>query len=261
MKKIFFITVLIILNIIMSDICVAQMRDSLIQLTLQIGDTISLSERNYYDLFPNIQGFEYAMIYIRDDTIAVSRITYLSEYGESIDTAFTNNVNYIGNLRAYIKQVDNEELVDSKSVIVTTRDGVVIKGMLKSINQNYIIIIPDLLDDNKITGVNDNSMTLTSYKTQSIFIEGESYAFKGWLIGTLTGATIGGLIGLTTEDTQSHPCFLCTREETTIGLGLLLGGLGGTIGLVAGILSSTEDKTIEVDEVNGFVKLKDYLAK
>ena len=261
MKKIFFITVLIILNIIMSVFCAAQMRDSLIQLTPQIGDTISLSERNYYDLFPNIQRFEYAMIYIRDDTIAVSRITYLSENGEFVDTVFTNNVNYIGNLRAYIKQVDNEELVDSKSVIVTTRDGVVIKGMLKSINQNYIIIIPDLLDDNKITGVNDNSMTLTSDKTQSIFIEGESYAFKGWILGTLIGAALGVGIGFTTEDDPSEQLFSYTKEEKVIGLGLLLGGLGGTIGLVAGILSSTEDKTIEVDEVNGFVELEEYLEK
>ena len=261
MKKIFFITVLIILNIIMSVFCAAQMRDSLIQLTPQIGDTISLSERNYYDLFPNIQRFEYAMIYIRDDTIAVSRITYLSEYGESVDTAFTKNVNYIGNLRAYTRQLDNEELVDSKSVIVTTRDGVVIKGMLKSINQNYIIIIPDLLDDNKITGVNDNSMTLTSDKTQSIFIEGESYAFKGWILGTLIGAALGVGIGFTTEDDPSEQLFSYTKEEKVIGLGLLLGGLGGTIGLVAGILSSTEDKTIEVDEVNGFVELEEYLEK
>ena len=43
----------------------SQQKDSLIQLYPGLGDTLELFNRDYFELFQNIDGFEYATFYIK----------------------------------------------------------------------------------------------------------------------------------------------------------------------------------------------------
>ena len=53
----------------------AQERDSLIQLYPGMGDTISYVDRNYFGLYNQVEGFEYATVYINDNEKLISRVT------------------------------------------------------------------------------------------------------------------------------------------------------------------------------------------
>jgi hypothetical protein len=280
MKKIFLITILIILNSILSELCSAQVKDSLIQLTPQIGDNISLSERNYYDLFPNIQGFEYATIYIRNDTVAVSRIIYQNENRKSEELIIRNNVVYIGNLRAYIRQIDNDNLAFQKRseelkqiekfggisqlttlVTVTTKDGYDYKGWLWSVKEDSIFIIPDTISTKSTLDIVNNYLTFTSEDIQSVFIESEDNVGSGFGTGALIGAGIGVLSGLLANAFFSE----MGAEDNAVGAALL-GGLtfglgGGFIGMIIGSATSGEDETVQINSAADMELLKEYLVQ
>jgi small nuclear ribonucleoprotein (snRNP)-like protein len=201
------------------------------------------------------------MIYIRDDTIAVSRIIYQNEDRKYIDTITTNKVNYIGNLRAYIRQIDNTELEDLINVKVTTRDGDVVRGTLLSIKQNYIIVVSDSLNNEYKSDVTNNVMTFTSERMQSVSIEGNDYRGIGFAIGALFGGSIGVAAGLNSGDDPQNQLFAFTAGEKAVIGGMALGFIGGVIGLLIGLSSSTSDETIEINSAADLELLKKYVVQ
>ena len=71
----------LILNIIvtlflLNPISFSQEMDSHIQLTAELGDTIHSYENEHYNLYHNIDGFEYATGYLRDSKHLIFRIVY-----------------------------------------------------------------------------------------------------------------------------------------------------------------------------------------
>jgi small nuclear ribonucleoprotein (snRNP)-like protein len=276
MKK-YFLSVLILL-LIMAVFCAAQVRDSLIQLTTQIGDTISIAERNYYDLYPNIKDFQSAMIYLRDDTIAVSRITYLGEDSLLIDTLLTNRGFYIGNLRAHIRQIDNErpaylrkleeegkldeyeKMIEPLTLVtVTIKDGNKLNGWLYSVQRSNIVLIPIwVTSENEVESLKD---TIAAQKIQTVFIEGNNYVASSLGIGVLIGAAVGVFVGLSAGDDPSGEFFSMTAGDKAIAGGLALGLIGGVVGLVGGLLSSTSDETIAINSAADLELLKKYLVQ
>lgn len=280
MKKIFFVTVLIILNSILSEFCFAQVEDSLIQLTPEIGDTIDLFERDYYQLYPNIDDFKYAMVYLRDDTIAVSKITCQNENGSLEDIIITNKVVYIGNLRAHIRLIDNEKLTSLKRieelkqiekfggisqlttlVTVTTKDGYNYKGWLLSIKEDSIFIIPDTISTKSNLDIVNNYLTFTSEDIKSVFIESEDNVGSGFGTGALIGAGIGVLSGLLVNAFFSE----MGAEDNAVGAALLggvtFGLVGGVIGIIISSASSGEDETIEINSAADLELLKKYVVQ
>jgi hypothetical protein len=258
----------------------AQVEDSLIQLTPAIGDTIDLSERDFYGLYPNIQGFEYATIYLRNDTIAVSRITFINENGSLEDIIINNKVVYIGNLRAHMRLVDNEKLTSLKRieelkqieefgdisqlttlVTVTTKDGYDYKGWLWSVKDDSIFIIPDTIITKSTLDIVNNYLTFTSEDIQSVFIEAEDNAGIGFGTGVLIGAGIGVLSGLLVNAFYSG----MGAEDNAVGAallgGLTFGLVGGVIGMIVGSASSGEDETIEINSAIDLEKLKEYVIQ
>ena len=77
----------------------------------------------------------------------------------------------------------------------------------------------------------------------------------GW--GFLSGAVIGGLIGFASGDDEGGFVSF-SKEEKALGGGVALGLVGGLIGLIAGIFSSTNDETIKSDTQIALLQLKDY---
>jgi len=258
----------------------AQVEDSLIQLTPEIGDTISLTERNYYNLYPNIKGFQYATVYLRNDTVAVSRITFMNESGTLEDIIITNKVVYIGNLRAHIRLVDNEKLTSLKRieelkqieefgdisqlttlVTVTTKDGYDYKGWLLSVKEDSIFIIPDTIVTKSTLDIINNSLTFTSEDIQSVFIKGEENAGGGFVTGALIGLGVGVLVGLGTNSFFSQ----MGAEDNAVGVallgGLTFGLVGGVIGMIVGSATSPSDQTIEINSAADLERLKEYVVQ
>ena len=64
-----------------------QTRDSLIQLHPGIGDTLNIFDRNYFKFYPQIDGFEFAVYYTRDNEFLVSKVIHI-ENGIRADTSF-----------------------------------------------------------------------------------------------------------------------------------------------------------------------------
>ena len=287
----FFLAALILFIWISSS---AQVRDSLVQLTPEIGDTISISERSYYNLFPNIQGFEYATILIRNDSIAVSKIVYQNVDGKSEELVIKNNVVYIGNLRAHIRQIEKERPVQLRKlreagmseefkeinaslnfVIVTTRGSNKLRGWLYSLQDSSITLIPGWNNsENGVISFND-TITIPTEKIKSVFIEGQSNALVGLGYGVLVGITFGVISGFAAGDDPppkpinsddyfvnylyyaTHTGF--TAEQKAALGGVLAGLTGGLVGLLVGLVTSTPDEIVEINSAEDLELLKEYL--
>ena len=72
MKNLIFVLIVVILLSVQVN---SQEQDSLIQLYPGLGDTLEFFDREYFQLFQNIEGFEYAVFYIRDNKELVSKVT------------------------------------------------------------------------------------------------------------------------------------------------------------------------------------------
>jgi len=116
MKKLFYIMFLTILNSILSYLCFAQDNAELIKISPEIGDTINLVERNYYYLFPVIKDFHYAIIYLNSDSTTVTKIICRNDEELIRDTVINNSTDFVGNLKAYIRQINAERLENYNSI-------------------------------------------------------------------------------------------------------------------------------------------------
>ena len=85
----------------------AQTHDSLIQLYPGIGDTIFSFDREYFELFQTIDGFEYAVFYIRRDESLVSKVSYTSD-GILKDTIFKQPLSALDNARKSIDKIEKK---------------------------------------------------------------------------------------------------------------------------------------------------------
>jgi hypothetical protein len=85
----------------------SQERDSLIRLYPGLGNTLDLFDRDYFELFQNIDGYEYAVFYIRNDEDLISKVTY-SDNGLLRDTVFVQRVSALLGARSRIQEIEKE---------------------------------------------------------------------------------------------------------------------------------------------------------
>ena len=103
MKSIIYILISFTINV---SILFPQEQDSLVQLYPGLGDTLDLFNRDYFEMFQNIDGFEYAVFYIRDNEYLVSKVTYSTK--ESFkDTTFIQRLSALDDARTNIEQIEN----------------------------------------------------------------------------------------------------------------------------------------------------------
>ena len=107
MKGIKYLFLFLLLN---SSNISSQERDSLIQLYPGLGDTVDSFNASYFELFQNIEGFEHAVFYIRDNKRLVSKVTY-SENGKTNDTTFIQLLSALDNARKKIEKEFNSRLM------------------------------------------------------------------------------------------------------------------------------------------------------
>lgn len=248
MKK---VTYLLALIIIFASSLAAQERDSLIQLYPGLGDTIDHFDASYFELFKNIDGFEQAVFYIRNNQRLVSKVTY-SENGISNDTTFVQPLSALDDVRKNIEEIEKENEKKYKSpreFIIETKNGTEYLCEIKMFSRDAIYFSTE---ETVLTSSLDNSkFKLNHSDIVRINLSGESntWSCMGW--GALIGLGIG-LIGITIQETSGEG-----SGYAIIGVPLFA-ALSGLVGLIFGLVSSSDDEIFQIDHKDDVLKLKDY---
>lgn len=247
----YFLFVLIILLKCIPSL--SQESEKPIVLSPSIGDTLSLQERNYYNMFSTIENFQWAVFYLNPDSTVRSEVTYL------IDGILSDTVVYIDKkveyLRLYINARNDpgsivqqrEDNYKGSEIIVLQKNGTETSGNLLSVRQGSILIYNQECDDEVI---DSNCVdTFNSSEIRKVVISGQSNV--GWGVG------IGLLLGTAVAVTG----IIVGNESSTLDEGMTIGvtffSIGVAIaaaGTIIGIASSTPDIVIEPfseDDIKG----------
>jgi len=263
--KKYFIIVLVILSIILSDICTAQYK--LLKLSPEIRDTIDLVERNYYNLYPDIKEFHYAMIYFCDDSVTISKIYYINENRVLVDTVINHSENYEVNLIASIRQINLSRIENFESgskITITKLDGNIIVGKLLSVKDSSFIICPDTISEPSTLSLLKNYMKLNTNEVNSVFIEND---FSNRIqpeadYGALLGLIPGIIIGVNSVD---EGFFSMSESEVKVWAGIAGAGygalIGGLIGMVVGLIISPAEETVEINSASDLERLKEFVVQ
>ena len=100
-----------------------------------IGDTLSLEERDYYNLLPTFNGFQFAIFYLNSDSLLDVRVSYKTRNG--IRDTLINNYKSLANIRIYLFKVD---IAKSREVTVYLENKTNISGSFLSINHDSVLI-------------------------------------------------------------------------------------------------------------------------
>jgi hypothetical protein len=218
----------------------SQQRDSLIQLFPGIGDTTYSFDKEYFELFQNIEGFEYAVFYIRDNNEFVSKVNINIE-GVVKDTVFVNRLSVLENVRLKIRKIESEnhkKLESPQEVIIFTKNKSQYKGLFEMFSKENLYLIS--------TEKAENRYKVVISEVDSILIPGESKVASSMGWGALTGLVIGGLLGIAGGDDKSG-ILRFSAEEKALGFGALFGLVGAIIGLIVGLSSSVDEEIIQFD--------------
>lgn len=247
----------LLITIFVSSISFSQETDSLIQLYPGFGDTLDRFDRDYFGLLQNIDGFEHATFYIRNDKYLISKITF-TYYGILRDTTAIQNIGVLHSEQLKIKQLllkCGKQDYTPREVIISTKNGKTYSGKLDMFSKDnvYLSSMQNLQAGESI----EQDLIIPVSKLDTITFEGESEVFSsvGW--GVLAGIVLGGLIGLASGDDEGGFVNF-TKEEKAVGAGGFLGLLGGLIGLIFGLTSSSDDEIIQINSQVDMIKLKGY---
>jgi len=235
----------------------SQNRDSLIQIYPGIGDTIDLFDRDFFNLYPDVEGYQQASLYIRDNNKLVSKLK-LKISNKIVDSSVVNLLSALKSVRQNISKLDEENNLKSRNepdVIISLKDERLVKGQLIMFSKDNLYLKSENEDPNKISQSAD--LKISNLSVSEINIVGQDNTWSSAGMGVLIGALLGGILGFAAGDDESG-FIQFSSEEKALGLGITFGILGGLIGLIAGSSSSTDDYIIRYNSKMDLLKLKDY---
>ena len=202
-----------------------------------IGDTLSLEERDYYNLLPTINGFQFAIFYLNSDSLLDVSVFY--EKRSAVKDTLINNYKSLTNMRIYLFKLD---IANSSEVTAYLLNNMNISGSFLSINHDSVLIYSEECEEGSF---NSNCFKrINNTEIKKFVIPGESNIGESvvWctFIGTLVGSAIGYVIE---ENTNSSDQFK--------GLGTLSGALiGACVGLLTGLIygSITSEPDIVIQQ-------------
>ena len=216
-----------------------------------IGDTLSLEEREYYNLLPTINGFQFAIFYLNADSLLDVRVFYKTP--NSIKDSIIIDYKSVDNLRMYLLKRD---IANSLEVMVYLENNARVTGGFLSINHDSVLIYSDECEEGTFSSNCFKKINNTEIK--KFVIPGESNVGESvvWcsIIGFVAGSTIayGYVIN---ENTNGW-------EELNAGVVLASGLVGACVGLLTGVIygsiTSTPDITIQPFSENNIKGLSQY---
>ena len=140
MKKIF---TAILEAMLLLGISIAQEKEPIITSPI-IGEKLDRVERNYFGLFPNINGFEEAVFYMNPDSSLMVEIWYQfnSEIRDTIISRYASLKSFQEHLNQTILTImkSDEDLGKSSIASIVTSDSNKISGKLLEVSTNTITI-------------------------------------------------------------------------------------------------------------------------
>jgi len=246
MKKIIYLLLAFNLFIVSAY---SQERDSLVQLYAGIGDTIDLFNREFFDLYSNVEGFQDASLYIRGKDKLVSRLELQVSRG-IVDTIIINSLSSLEIVRLNISKLDEENNKKSgieRDVIVGFKDERQIEGQLNMFSKSNLYLFSENNNENNISQSQYLMIPTLNVNEVNILGQNKTWSQAGW--GALIGLAIGGISYFSTENNSKN-----LRGIELISTPIL----GGLIGLIIGAAASTNDEVYKINSEYDLLKLKDY---
>ena len=253
MKKIIFI---LLTTILLGSQLQSQQRDSLIQLYSGIGDTIDYVDREIFELYPNIDGYEYAQLYSRDKKFLVSKII-CSNTAMPYDTVLIENITRLSDMRGKLSLfiVENDKRFNSPpEAFISTASGNSYEGKLDMFGKRFLFLTSNT---NYVSGENPSFKFKTPIaKVDSVMIGMKKNMFPYVGGGALLGLLSGFLIGTATfEDDMG------ADKEVKWAVSGAIGALVGTLlGWLIGESIPNDYLTIRFNTPDDVIKLKGYAA-
>ena len=251
---------ILIITIIFSGTNFSQQLDSLIQIHPGIGDTLTLFDRTYFGLFPEIKDFDYATFYIRNDETLVTKI-FSSPNDTTETTNRLQNLSSLDSIITIIREVAsfNYQLSNEiKDITLETKGGNWIEGQLEMFDSDYIYIYSSNVTADHIGRMR---YRIPVSDIHQLTLEGSSNLVLGMCIGGAAGGAIGLLAYSAIRKEQSDNSFKnCTADfnnaanATAALVGITLGGF--LIGTLVGASTSSDDNVIFFDTDMDVLKLK-----
>ena len=226
-----------------------------------IGDTLSIEERNYYNMFSTVENFQWAIFYLNPDSTVRAEVTYLRDGTHSDTVVYINKK--VESLRIFINaRNDPRSIVQQRAdnykgseIIVLRKNGTETSGNLLVVRQSSILLYNEDCNDEPIdiSCVNE----FNSSDIRKVIIPGESNVGLGVGIGLLLGTALA-VTGIMIGNESSDPL----NEGMTIGITFFAVGVTiAAAGIIIGIASSTPDKIIEPfseDDIKGLSVFSRY---
>jgi hypothetical protein len=226
----------------------AQFIDSLIQIYPGIGDTLTVYNRNYLGLFPEVEDFDYAMFFIRDNDKLVTKI-YSSNQVSSTGAILIQNLTAKDSFYSIIEKsdLDNTKLISSSwwDAKIKTKDDNIIEGELIMFDYNYLYVIAENL---RADHIGKKTYRIPVSEVKEIFQEENSNRFLGICIGGSLGTFLGFGVAKSIGDFEALKYWFA------------LAFIGTTIGGIIGHATSTKGEMIYFESDMDVLKLKGRTA-
>jgi hypothetical protein len=226
----------------------AQLMDSLIQIYPGIGDTLAVFNRNYLGLFSEVEDFDYAIFFIRNNHKLVTKIYSLNQVS-STGAIRIQNLTVKDSFYSIIEKSDleNIKLISSSwwSAKIKTKDDNIIEGELIMFDPNYLYLIAENL---RADHIGKMTYRIPVPEIKEIYQEENSNRFLGICIGgslgTLTGFGVAKSIG----------------DLDALKYWFALAFVGTAIGGIIGHATSTKGEMIYFESETDILKLKGRTA-
>ena len=259
-----FLIAFFITNILVNN-SLAQNDPSPFMVNPVIGDTLSLAERNYYQLFPQIDGFQWAVFYLNPDSSLNANVKYISDK-EFRDTLINNykslkTLTYHINARNALENESRDGFYPvykpsnekGSEVCAYMNDGKETSGELLSVRKSSILILKPDCDENL------NNLDCVIHRKASeidkLIIKGNSNIIMGIGLGLLASVVAAGVIYQANYKSSSWGPPI--DEEAVVSMGIAT-FCCISLGTAVGIITSTPDKTIEPFSEDDIVGLSSY---
>jgi hypothetical protein len=248
---------------------IPQQKDSLVLLSNTIGETVDENE-SYKIRTLNLESyrrFNNAAFYIRNDSLLAVKINFTKSKNELVDTTIIFKAFRLNNFRSEVYDVEIKEprlLDDGTIVVVTTKDSSIYEGVIGFVNSDKIILlkrksnIESLPDYDTIA-----SRSFQKQDIQSVFIAGQSNVLLGTGLGCLLGSITGYIAGASEGDDpkgscQEGNCLAMSAEQKGSLSGAVLGVVGAAAGLIIGLVTTTLEEEIFINEDYNLKELSEY---
>ncbi|MBS4035583.1 MAG: hypothetical protein KGZ85_14020 [Ignavibacterium sp.] len=218
-----------------------------------IGDTLTKSERDNYLLFQEIDGFNWAVFYLKQDSVLDAKVNY-HRGGADRDTLIENykklkSLDYhIRAKNALDQGITVSSLSENKAKEYNSAKGEIIKvirnngeetyGELLFVRKNSLLLYKSECYNNLF--MPDCVWKENQSELKRVIIKGNSNFGLGIILGILTGVVVGGIVFDSYNDGN-----ICWGRDAIVPT--ILSTVGCiTLGATAGIATSNPDNLIEI---------------